>query len=189
MKPKLPGGFTLLEMTVALTILALFMAAVFGVMIPLARTYHQGQLDHQLSRQTEATLISLDRMVSESFGWLEGDTLSMALITRQGDTLRIRRDSTRGRLLANRRSLSSDGFRVENFLVRYRSVRDSSGSPAIGGALGQADRDQDGVVRGSEILDVVSLELKLTLAKGGRSFSNSVFPAIPSPIVDIELGE
>lgn len=189
MRSKFPGGFTLLEMAVALTILALFMAAMFGVMIPLARTYHQGQLDHQLYRQTEATLISLDRKVSESFGWLEGDTASMALITREGDTLRIWRDSTQGRLMINRRSLLPEGFRAENFLVRYRSVRDSSGSPAIGGALGQADRDQDGVVRGSEISEVVSLELKLTLAKGGRRFASSAFPVIPAPIVDIELGE
>lgn len=172
----------------ALTILAIFVAAVFGVMIPLARTHHQGQLDHQLYRQTEAALISLDRMVSESFGWLEGDTLSLALITRQGDTLRIWRDSTQGRLLANRRSLLPDGFRAEGFQVRYRSVRDSSGAPGAGG-LGQADRDEDGMVRGAEMQEVVSIELKLTLAKGGRSFSNSAFPAIPSPIVDIELGE
>ncbi len=87
------SGWSLLEMIIALTIFGIVMAAIFGVLVPMFRAYAKSQVQHELYMQTQLSLKTLNRVVSESFGWMEGDSLGMLLISKNGDTVSIHRDA------------------------------------------------------------------------------------------------
>lgn len=183
------SGWSLLEMIMALTIFGIVMASIFGVLIPTLRVFARNQLRHELYMQTEQTLNGLNRKVSDSFGWLEGDSLRMMLAAQSDDTLSIYRDSTDSVLYINNQPVLPVGYKTAEFKARYKPMCDSAMSLTPAQCFTAADADQNGLIQGAEISKVVSLELKMTVTRAGESYTGSTFPRIPPAIVDIEIGE
>ena len=183
------SGWSLLETIVALTIFGIVMAAIFGVLIPMVQAYTKNQIRHELYMQTEQVMNGLNQKVSDSFGWVEGDSLRMLLIAQSGDTLSIYRDIKDSILYINSRPVLPAGYKTAQFRIKYKPMCDSAMSMTPAQCFTVADADQNGLIQGTEISKVASLELKLTVAKARESYVGSTFPRIPSAIVDIEIGE
>jgi len=188
MKTKNPGR-TLVEMIIALTIFGIFMAAVFGVVIPMFRGFNKSQVRHELYMQTQLALKTLNRAVSESFGWMEGDSLWILLISKTGDTVSIYRDVKDSNVYINNKPVFPAGYRVIEFKVNYQPICDSAGGMAPAQCYEIADIDQNGLIQGTEISKVASLEMELTAGKAKQKYTGSTFPSIPPAIVDINIGE
>lgn len=186
---KNSSGWSLLEMIIALTIFGIVMAAIFGVLIPTLKAFAKNQLRQELYMQTEQALNGLNRKVSDSFGWLEGDSLRMLLIARNGDTLSICRDSTDSVLYINSKPVLPAGYKTAGFNIRYKPMCDSAMAMTPAQSFIVADADQNDLIQGAEISKIVSLELKLTVSKAGENYTGSTFPRIPPAIVDIEIVE
>jgi len=186
---KNSSGWSLLEMIIALTIFGIVMAAIFGVLIPTLRAFAKNQIRHELYMQTEQTLNGLNQKVSDSFGWVEGDSLRMLLIAQSGDTLLIYRDIKDSIFYINSKPVLPARYKTVEFNIRYKPMCDSAMSMTPAQCFGVADADQNGLIQGAEISKVVSLELKLTVAKARESYTGTTFPRIPQAIVDIEIGE
>jgi prepilin-type N-terminal cleavage/methylation domain-containing protein len=183
------SGWSLLEMVIALTIFGIVMAAIFGVLIPTLRAFAKNQIRHELYMQTEQALNGLNQKVSDSFGWLEGDSARMLLVSRNGDTISIYRDVKDSVLYVNRRPALPAGYKTAEFGISYKPMCDSAMSLSSGQWFIIADSDQDGLIKGEEITKVVSLELKMTVSKARENYTGSTFPRIPPAIMDIEIGE
>lgn len=183
------SGWSLLEMIIALTIFGIVMAGIFGVLIPTVKAFTKNQIRHELYMQTEQALNGLNKKVSESFGWLEGDTLGMLLVSKSGDTISIYHDVKDSLLYINSRPVLPAGFRTAEFKVRYKPMCDSAMDMTPAQCYMTADADQNGLVQGTEITGVASLELTLTVIRARESYTGSTFPRIPQAIVDIEIGE
>jgi prepilin-type N-terminal cleavage/methylation domain-containing protein len=189
MKKGFSGGFTLLEMAAALAILAAFMAALFGVLIPMVQAFNRQQARHELFMETERALKSLNEAVSGAFGWLEGDTLGVSLISGSGDTISIRRSGADSSLCINHRKVLPEGYHTAGFRILYKPMASDAGSLPPPERFAAVDADADGKVRGNEVSNVASLELSLTAVRAKESHTGSTYPKIPQPIVGIELGE
>jgi len=183
------GGWSLLEMVVALTIFGIVMAAIFGVLVPTVRTFSKNQIQHELYMQTETSLKALDKIVSESFGWIEGDTLSLLLVAKSGDTISIHCDRRDSVLYVNDKTVLPAGYKTAEFKISYKPMADSAMAMSPGQCFIVADIDGNGLIQGTEISKVASLSLILTAVKAGEKYTGTAFPKIPPAIVGIEVGE
>ena len=188
-QPKNDGGLTLLEMVAALTIFGIVMAAIFGVLIPMIKAYSRQQVRHELYMQTENALKALNRTVSDSFGWLEGDSLRIRLISDKGDTISVGRTGADSSLCVNGRPVLPAGYGTALFRVGYKPISSDALAMTAGECFGLLDADADGMIRGTEISKTASLQLTLTAAKAGESYIGSTYPKIPPAIVGIEVDE
>lgn len=183
------SGWSLLETIIALTIFGIVMAAIFGVLISTVRAFNKSQVQHQLYMQTEQTLNKLNRVVSESFGWMEGDSLRFLVVSQAGDTLSIFRNAADSNLYINSRPVLPAGYKTAQFRIKYKPICDSAVSMTPTQCFIMADADQNGLIQGMEISKVISLELKLTVTKAKESYAGSTYPRIPQAIVDMDIGE
>ncbi len=182
-------GWSLLETIIALTIFAIVMAVIFGVLVPMIKAFNKNQVQHELHLQTEQALKTLDREISGSFGWLEGDSLRMLIVAQSGDTVSIYRDDQDSLLYMNQRPVLAVGIRTAEFRIRYKPMCDSAMAMTPAQCFVAADTDRDGIIRGEEISKVASVELRLTVTRARESYAGSTFPRIPPAIVDIEIGK
>lgn len=182
------SGWSLLEMIVALTIFGIVMAAIFGVLVPMVRTFNRQQIRHDLFMQTETSLKALDKKVTESFGWLEGDTLRLSVVTTSGDTLSIRRNNIDSMLYINDKTVFPQGFKCIDFKIGYKPMVDSAMAMTFRQSFESADADGNGLIQGTEISKVASLELILTVYKASESYTGKTYPRIPPAIVGIDFG-
>jgi prepilin-type N-terminal cleavage/methylation domain-containing protein len=189
MHPKKDGGLTLLEMVAALTIFGIVMAAIFGVLIPMMKAYSRQQIRHELYMQTENALKTLNRTVSGSFGWLEGDSLSIKLIAESGDTITILRTGIDSSLCVNGRVVLPVGYGTAFFRVGYKPISTDAMTLTPKECFELLDANADGMIRGTEISKTASLQLTLTSSKAHENYTGSTYPKIPQAIVDISIVE
>jgi len=182
-------GWSLLEMIVALTIFGLVMAAIFGVLVPMVRAFGKQQIRHELYMQTETSLKALDKIISDSFGWLEGDTLRLSLVAKTGDTVSIYCDRKDSLLYVNGKAVLPAGLKAADFKIGYKPMSDSAMAMSPGQCFIAADIDGNGLIQGTEISKVASLSLRLTAFKAGERYTGTAYPRIPPAIVGMEIGE
>ncbi|HAD81306.1 MAG: hypothetical protein A2509_11960 [Candidatus Edwardsbacteria bacterium RIFOXYD12_FULL_50_11] len=183
------SGWSLLETIIALTIFGIVMAGIFGVLVPTFRAFAKNQLRHELYMQTEQALNGLNRKVSDSFGWLEGDSHRMLLAAQNGDTISIFRGTKDSVLYVNSKPVLPAGYKTAEFNIQYKPMNDSAMAMTPAQCFTVADADQNGLIQGGEISQVASMELRLTVTKARESYTGSTFPRIPPAIVEIEIGE
>jgi prepilin-type N-terminal cleavage/methylation domain-containing protein len=181
------SGFTLIEMIISLTLMAIVIAAITGVFLQFSRALTKQQDAAFLRKETEAAFMQLNRTVPESFGWINGDSLGITLINDTGDSLKVSWSSVESMLTAGGKGLYPEGVKMTFCRFYYMPKTMAAMSMPPEQWLQEVDLDRNGKIEGGELAKVSLLVIKFKVTKGRAEYEASKNVKLPPAITNVTI--
>jgi prepilin-type N-terminal cleavage/methylation domain-containing protein len=178
------SGFSLIELIQALVIFSVVMAIVFGLFVQVSRTLQKREARQQLLDEVNSVMNFMAERISNSSGWISGDTLSIRLIGKNGLIARLYWNPKDSLIYYGEKPLSDKGTKVTKCGLTYLPPNDSLQLCSKEEWFDELDSDRNGTLELMELKRASNIEISLiTLAKDQQVFLKSTV-RLPRPVAD-----
>jgi hypothetical protein len=179
------GGFTLLQLVISLTLLAVVMAAAMSVLISASSAVSRQQDISLLHRESEIMQTELSKTISRGFGWIYGDSTCLVLVTEDGDSVKYHWSENDSMLFQDTQRLFSGKVKVQRFCFYFMPKSTAERTIPIENWLQEVDLDRSGSIEGGELLLVDYITIKYQVIKNRAEYHNAKDIKLPPAITGI----
>ncbi|MBI4726148.1 type II secretion system protein [candidate division TA06 bacterium] len=182
-------AFSLIEMMIALVVFSIVVGAIISVMVNFSRSVQKQQTNILLGNECNAAFKRIENQLSSSFGWIGGTASSLTVIRQNGDSVIAVWDSADSMLYLDQARQFPAGVKVIEcrFLYMPKKMEAMSMAPELW--LEEVDLDDNGVIEGNELYNVVLVQIKIKLAKNTGWYEGSKNFRLPPVITEVKVIE
>jgi len=178
------SGFSLIELMQALVIFSIVMAIVFGLFVQVSRTLQKREARQQFLDESNNAMNSMVDKISNSAGWISGDTLSIKLLGKNGLMARLYWNPKDSLLYCDDKVLMDKGIRVSKFGFIYLPSSDSMQSRSKEEWFDELDNDGNGILEAMELNRASNVEITLNSSIQGQGVHLKSAVRLPKPVTD-----
>ncbi len=177
-------GYSLIELMQALVIFSIVMVIVFGIFIQVSKTLQKREFRQQLLDESTNALNYLVDGISNSAGWISGDTTGITIVDKSGLPVRLSWNQRDSVIYYGDRPLPAKGIKVPVFKMLFLPSNDSLYLYPKEEWFDEFDFDRNGILEGTEIKRASNIEISFqtTAQKQNIRLKSSV--RLPKPIID-----
>lgn len=186
MKKKIHSidGYSLIELMQALVIFSIVMVIVFGLFIQVSKTLQKREFRQQLLDESNNALNYLAGSISNSSGWISGDTTGITIIDKSGMPVKINWNQKDSMIYYEDKLLIAKGIKVPTFKMLYLPSNDSLYMYPKEEWFEELDFDRNGILEGQEIKRASTLEISFQTSTKGQNIKLKSTVRLPKPVAD-----
>lgn len=178
------SGFSLIELIQALVIFSIVMAIVFGLFVQVSRTLQKREARQQFLDEANSAMNSMADKISNSAGWIGGDTLSIRLLGKNGLMSRLYWNPKDSLVYCDDKVLMDKGIKVSKFGFTYLPPNDSMQFHLKEEWFNEMDNDGNGILEAMELNGASNVEITLNSSILGQGVHLKSAVRLPKPVID-----
>lgn len=182
-------AFSLIEMVIALVVFSIVVGTIISFMVNFNRSVQKQQTNIMLGKESEAVFKRLDTQLSSAFGWIGGTPASFTFILQNGDSVAVVWDRADSMLYLGGARQFPAGVKVTECRFLYMPKKNEALSMEPELWLKEVDLDDNQIIEGTELYNVVLLQVKIKLAKNTSWYEGSKNFRLPPVVAEVKVLE
>jgi prepilin-type N-terminal cleavage/methylation domain-containing protein len=182
-------AFSLIEMVIALVVFSIVMGTIISFMVNFSRAAQKQQTNILLGRECDAAFKRLETQLLPAFGWVGGTPTSITFIRQNGDSVMAVWEPADSMLYINQARQFPAGVKVTECRFFYMPNISEAMSMAPELWLKEVDLDGNEIIEGTELYNVVLLQIKVKLAKNTSWYEGSKNFRLPPVVAEVKVLE
>jgi prepilin-type N-terminal cleavage/methylation domain-containing protein len=177
-------GYSLIELMQALVIFSIVMTIVFGLFIQVSKALQKRESRQQLLDESNNALNYLAGSISNSSGWISGDTTGITIIARSGMPVKINWDQRDSVIYYGDKLLLAKGIKVPTVKMLYLPSNASLYLYSKEEWFEELDFDRNGILEGPEIKRASTVEISFQTSTKGQNIKLKSTVRLPKSVAD-----